>query len=281
MRRDSAARTSRVRHGGRRALGTFAGLALIAGCSLVTDLRGLAGAAAPTTDADAPDATAPDATVSDATVSSEAAADVDAGPSCAAPAFCDDFERTDTKGKWDSVVASGGSLTIDSLISHSPTRSLRADLADAATDRTIFLERVLPTNTLAVDVAFFYRFHGSAVVLSIQLQSPLSAVFVRLDPSGASLIMTNYQASTIQEYSLGSTGPDQWDQMTVELRRTTAAATPTIRVMRGASATVVVDTKAPIVLGSLSAYRLGVAYASPGSSAGSVWIDDVRVDTLP
>jgi hypothetical protein len=276
----------RGRHGARRALGTLVGLALIAGCSLVTDLGGLTAGAAPTTDTNAADAAASDAapsdaTVADASVSSDSAAAVDAAPSCAAPAFCDDFERTDTKGKWDTVVASGGSLTIDSLVSHSATRSLRADLADAATDRTIFLERVLPANTLGVKVAFFYRFEGSAVVLSIQLENPLSAVFVRLDTSGTSLFMTNYQASQTHEYPLGSTGVDQWDQMTVELRRSTAAATPSIRVMRGANATVVVDAQVPIVLGTLSAYRVGIAYASPGSSAGSVWIDDIRVDTLP
>ena len=103
-------------------------------------------------------------------------------------------------------------------------------------------------------------------------------MFVRVSETSLDVTIQNYDASTTENYPLGSPNLGQWDQLTIELYRAAPGDRPTTRVTRGPGATVVVNQTAAIAVGALLNYRVGIAYAPPGSSRGTVWIDDVRAE---
>jgi len=109
-------RTKRSRETGTasRLLGSSLGLAFLAGCTLLAGLEGLEGP--PTIDdAGEQEAAAFEAAPRDALTP-------DAAVDCAAPSFCDDFERADLQGNWSSVVSTGTAMVLDT----SQARSLSA-----------------------------------------------------------------------------------------------------------------------------------------------------------
>lgn len=218
-----------------------------------------------------------------AVASVDAGADADSSmPSCASPAFCDDFERGDPTGAWNGLQTTGGTLAIDPTISSSGTRSLRAALEASAAQRSVYLERLVPVGTLVVKVSFSFRIESNPATTNalagLQLGNPLSSVFVSVKGSSLGLLAQNYVTAEAHGYQLGGTKLGEWDHLTMELRRTTPSGTPTLRVTRGTSTTLLVDEAVTVPLGDLGSYRIGIIYAAAGPASGQAWFDDVRVD---
>ena len=135
-------------------------VAAAAGCSLLTDVGGLSGGpASPSAEAGAD--------VAVASVDAGADAADSSMPPCAPPAFCDDFERGDPTGAWDGLQTTGGTLAIDPTISSSGTRSLRAALVASATERSVYLERLVPVGTLGVKVSFSFRIESNPATTNV------------------------------------------------------------------------------------------------------------------
>lgn len=266
------------------------------GCSLLTSLDGLSGGADATdamTAVEAPanaDHSVPDTGRTDSSMSSADAGEAgEAGPidPCVGAVFCDQFERDDVQGTWNTFYTdNGGTAAIDGTTFTSATRSLALHVPVSPTtgDPHAQLGSANYDNVAHVRVSFSMKVGAPDRVMSLmRLQFTQSAsaaqVFDVFMLSGK--LVAHEQAPSgpggYYEYAVTGFVPDVWQRWTMEVDATGSSAVGVVTI----NATEVIRTTLndPFKRSSFSVL-LGAFYA-PTGPAHDIFFDDFAITILP
>jgi hypothetical protein len=270
--------------GGGRGVATSVAIAVgLTACSLLVDTSDLAGGSA-SSDASA------DATIGapgDGSPALDAGRD-DSGDaaksSCGAVhVFCDDFDQGTLGATWDLLLMGAGPITLDTMLSTSPPRSMRVGVIGAAGDRDSSLKKKVtggPTFHASAD----FRHEGTGSTGDVDV------ITVALDPPPAPFVMYAVTAFMASGQLMGQVkvlrndgGPEvdiraALNQSVSSFRRLTVEiATPTqMRILVDGAPVLVKDV--PTATGVKATISVGAPFADTVNPL-TFNFDDVVIDT--